>query len=76
MLLATDVSREIYGAAAIYVERPDPALIAAALERALFDDEERARVLAAAAAQQERYSWRECAQRTLQILLASGRPQS
>jgi len=29
--MATDVAREVYGAAATYVERPDPALIAAAL---------------------------------------------
>jgi glycosyltransferase involved in cell wall biosynthesis len=73
VLLATEVAREIYGAAATYVERPDPALIAAGLERALFDDEERARVLAAAAPQLERYSWHECAQRTLQVLLACAR---
>ena len=73
VLLATDVAREIYGAAATYVERPDPALIAAALERALFDDAERERVLAAGAAQLERYSWHEAAQRTLQVLLACAR---
>ena len=73
MLLATYVAREVYGAAATYVERPDPTLIAAALELALFDDAERERVLAAGAAQLERYSWREAAQRTLQVLLASAR---
>ncbi len=73
VLLATDVAREIYGAAATYVERPDPALIAAGLERALFDEGERARVLDAAPAQLERYSWHEAAQRTLQVLLASAR---
>ena len=73
VLLATDVAREIYGSAATYVDRPEPALIAAGLERALFDDAERARVLAAAGAQLERYSWRECAQRTLQVLVACAR---
>jgi glycosyltransferase involved in cell wall biosynthesis len=73
VLLSTDVAHEIYGAAATYVERPEPALIAAALERALFDDNERSRAMAAAAPQLERYSWRECAQRTLQVLLACGR---
>lgn len=73
VLLATDVAREIYGPAAIYVERPEPGLIAAALERALFDETDRARTLGAAPAQLERYSWRECAQRTLQVLLAAGR---
>ena len=72
VLLDTDVAREIYGPAAIYVERAAPDAIATALERALFDQEERARVLAAAPAQLARYSWRECAQRTLQVLLACG----
>ena len=74
VLLDTEVSREIYGPAAGYVERPDPDLIATALERALFDDHERTRVLNAAAVQLERYSWRECAQRTLQVLLACATP--
>ena len=73
VLLATDVAREIYGPAATYVDRPEPGLIASALECALFDETERARTLGAAAAQLERYSWRECAQRTLQVLLASAR---
>jgi len=73
VLLATDVAREIYGPAATYVDRPEPDLIASALECALFDETERARTLGAAAAQLERYSWRECAQRTLQVLLASAR---
>lgn len=73
VLLDTAVAREIYGPAATYVERLDPAVIAAALERALFDESERARTLGAAPAQLERYSWRECAQRTLQVLLSVGR---
>ena len=73
VLLATDVAREIYGPAATYVDRPDPASIAEGLERALFDDTERSRALTAAAAQLARYSWRECAQRTLQELLACAR---
>jgi len=73
VLLATDVAREIYGPAATYVDQAEPGLIADALERALFDGAERARTLAAAPAQLERYSWRECAQRTLQVLLAHGR---
>src|SRR5262249_60948669 len=36
VVLDTAVAREVYGPAAIYVERPDRALIHAALERALF----------------------------------------
>ena len=70
VLLDTEIGREIYGPAALYVTQASPDLIASALERALFDEAERTRVLEAAAAQLERYSWRECAQRTLQVLLA------
>ncbi len=70
-LLETEVAREIYGPAAHYVERPEPDRIAAALERLLYDDGERARLVAAGRAQLARYSWQECAQRTLQVLLAS-----
>ncbi len=72
VVLDTEVAREIYGPAAIYVERPDPALIDAALERVLFDEAERTRLFDAATRQLQRYSWRECAQRTLQVLLACG----
>ena len=71
-LLDTEVAREIYGPAAVYVERPDPALIAAALETLLVSAAERKRVAEAAAVQLQRYSWRECAQRTLQVILAAG----
>jgi glycosyltransferase involved in cell wall biosynthesis len=70
VVLDTEVTREIYGPAALYVDRPDPTAIQAALERALFDGHERRRILDAAQAQLARYSWRECAQRTLQVLLA------
>jgi glycosyltransferase involved in cell wall biosynthesis len=70
VLLDTEVAREIYGPAAMYVARPDAETIATALERALFDDRARGGVLAAAAVQLERYSWEECARRTLQVLLA------
>jgi glycosyltransferase involved in cell wall biosynthesis len=73
VLLDTEVAREIYGPAAHYVARPEPEAIATALEAVLFDGAERARLLAAAPATLERYSWRECAQRTLQVLLACAR---
>jgi len=72
VVLDTEVAREIYGAAAEYVERPQPDLVAAALTRALDDDATRKRLLDAAGAQLQRYSWSECAHRTLQVLLASG----
>jgi glycosyltransferase involved in cell wall biosynthesis len=71
VLLDTEVAREIYGPAALYVARPEAEAIAVALERALFDERARGGVLGAAAVQLERYSWEECARRTLQVLLAS-----
>jgi glycosyltransferase involved in cell wall biosynthesis len=70
-LLDTEVAREIYGPAALYVARPDAALIAAALERLLFEPDERARVLRAAPSVLSRYSWEDCARRTLRLLLDS-----
>jgi alpha-1,3-rhamnosyl/mannosyltransferase len=73
VVLDTPVAREVYGPAAAYVARPEPALIEAALERVLFDEEERARLRDAAATVLARYSWEECAHRTLQVLLACGR---
>lgn len=70
LVLDTEVAREIYGPAAMFVERPDPAIVAATLERLLFDDDARQRLLSTADAVLQRYSWRECAQRTLQVLVA------
>lgn len=71
VVLDTEVAREIYGPAAVYLERPDPGVIAAALEQVLTDGTERARLIEAGRLQVERYSWHECAQRTLQVLLAT-----
>jgi glycosyltransferase involved in cell wall biosynthesis len=70
VVLDTDVAREIYGPSASYVARPEPALIASALETVLTDRAERQRILDAAPRVLARYSWRECAHRTLQVLLA------
>ena len=65
-------AREIYGSAAIYVATPEPAAVELALQQALYDDAERARVLAAAPAVLQRYSWAETARRTLHVLTRSG----
>jgi glycosyltransferase involved in cell wall biosynthesis len=73
VVLDTAVAREIYGPAAIYVRQSDPGLVGNALERALFDSAERSRLLEASADVLARYSWEECARRTLQILLACAR---
>jgi glycosyltransferase involved in cell wall biosynthesis len=70
VILDTPVAHEIYDAAALYVPRPDPDLIHAALTRVLYDDAERARILAAAATVLPRYSWRTFAERVLQVLTA------
>src|SRR5690606_2584388 len=64
IVLDTEVSREIYGPAAEYVDRAEPRLIADALERVLYDAGERARLRGAAPGVLQRYSWQECAHRT------------
>jgi glycosyltransferase involved in cell wall biosynthesis len=68
VVLDTPVAREVYGAAAIYVPRAEPALIERALEQALYDPQVRGRVLDAARDVLSRYSWRECASRVLDVL--------
>jgi glycosyltransferase involved in cell wall biosynthesis len=70
VVLDTPVAREVYQDAAIYVPRPDPVLVHAAIERALFDEPERTRILAAAARLLGRYSWRRCAEQVLNVLSA------
>jgi glycosyltransferase involved in cell wall biosynthesis len=70
VVLDTEIGREIYGPAAEYVPQPEPSMIATALERVLEDPIVRHRLVEAGKAQVERYSWDECARRTLQVLLA------
>lgn len=71
VVLDTPVAREVYGDAALYVPRPDPGLVASAIDRVLGDDAERVRILAAADRLLPRYSWRECAAKVLQALTAA-----
>lgn len=71
VVLDTPIAREIYGPAAVYLERPDPDLIASALERVFGRADERTRLIEAGLLQVERYSWHECAQRTLQLILTT-----
>jgi glycosyltransferase involved in cell wall biosynthesis len=73
VVLDTPVAREVYGAAALYVERPEPGLIEAALQRVLTDEEERTRILAAGRDTLTRYSWRHCAERVLDIVVSCSR---
>jgi glycosyltransferase involved in cell wall biosynthesis len=72
-VLDTEISREIYGPAAVYVRSPDVNDIATALEHVLFDPATHIRLREAAAQVLARYSWEACAHRTLQILLASAK---
>lgn len=76
VVLDTPVAREIYGGAAAYVARPDPALIDAALEHVLFDEAERTRILSEATGVLARYSWRDCAEKVLDVLLHCGADRS
>lgn len=69
VVLDTDVSREIYGDAAICTQSPDPTVVAAAVTRALYDEQARAQALAAAARLLPRYSWDRSARRLLDVLI-------
>jgi len=68
VVLDTPVAREVYGDAALYVPRAEPDLVAAAMDRVLDDDTERARILAAAGPTLRRYSWEACARQVLAAL--------
>lgn len=68
IVLDRPVSREVYGDAAFYIPRPDPALIAAALAEVTGDTATRQRLLAAAPSVLARYSWQASARRVLEIL--------
>ena len=72
VVLDTPVAREIYGEAAVFVDQPDPSLIDAALDRVLFDEAERSRILTSATTVLARYAWRDCAARVLDILVSCG----
>lgn len=73
VVLDTPVAREVYGDAALYLPEPDPARIASAIRRVLFDDTERRRILDAAQRILPRYSWEACADQVLRVLLECSR---
>jgi len=72
VLLDTPVAREICGDAAFYVNRPDPEVVAAALQKVLFDAAERERLLTAATRVLPRYSWTSFAAHVLAALVEAG----
>lgn len=73
VVLDTPVAREIYGDAALRLATPDPVQIEHALERALFDSTERARLIQAGRDTSDRYSWTDSARQTLAALARAAR---
>jgi glycosyltransferase involved in cell wall biosynthesis len=73
VLLDTPVARESCGEAAMYVPTTDQRAIARALEAVLFDEETRARLLAAAPAALAAYSWPRAAMETLNVIEMAGK---
>jgi glycosyltransferase involved in cell wall biosynthesis len=71
LLLDTPVARESCGDAALYVSLDDVAGTTLALERLLFDEAVRERILTAAPLVLARYSWPRAARETLDVLIAS-----
>lgn len=73
LVLDTEVSREVYGEASLRIDSPEPAAIASALTRLLYDEGARTRILDAAGAVLRRYSWSRCGAQTLQALIDAAR---
>jgi glycosyltransferase involved in cell wall biosynthesis len=74
VILDSQITREAYGDCGVFVGTPTPQAIASGLERALFDDVERRRVLESAEAVLARYSWPASAARLLALFESLGRP--
>jgi len=68
VVLDTPVARESLGAAALYVPQGNIPAITRALERALFDEPTRNRILAAAPAALARFDWARAGRETLAVL--------
>ena len=68
VLLDTPVARESCGDAALYVQPGNLGIITRALETLLFDETARARLLAAAPAVLEKYSWPRAGRETLALI--------
>ena len=65
----TEVARETYGDAALYVPVGDIVRAAEALELALFDEATRARIRAAAPVTLAKFDWARAARETLAVLV-------
>lgn len=73
VMLDTPVAREVYGDAALYVQRGDVAGTAAALLRLLRDPEARAALVERAAPLWQRHDWARAAEDTLGVLREAAR---
>ena len=73
VVLDTRVAREVYGNAAVYVEKGEIAETAGALRLLLFDPLVRARVLKHAPVVLARYSWERAARETLALVERAAR---
>jgi len=67
VVLDGPTTREVYGEAATFVTAPTPVAIAAGIERALFDEDERRRVLGLADDVLARHSWNSSAAQLLEL---------
>jgi glycosyltransferase involved in cell wall biosynthesis len=68
VLLDTPVARETCGGSALYVPANDLRATTDALDRLLFDEEVRARLLATAPSVLARYRWARAARETMDVL--------
>jgi glycosyltransferase involved in cell wall biosynthesis len=69
----TPVAREIYGDAALFVRWDDVRAIAKAIELALYDEPTRRRILEAAPAALQPFSWPRAARETLDVIERAGK---
>lgn len=67
VVLDRPTTREVYGEGATFVAEPTAAAVAAGLERALFDEAERRRVLDSAEEVLARYSWKRSAAQLIEV---------
>jgi glycosyltransferase involved in cell wall biosynthesis len=72
VVLDTPVAREVYGTAARYVSRPDPAEVGTAIADLVDDGPARREVLASARAVLARYRWSDTAAATLAAIEEAG----
>lgn len=68
VLLDTPVAREVYGDAAMYVEPGDIVATAGAIERLLYDEVARTRILARADETVARYDWSRTCRQVLDVI--------